>query len=154
MSKFTNNKSRGFTIVELLIVIVVIAILAAISIVAYNGIQDRARNTTAKEAAAQLASKVEVWKSLQGDYPDYATVKTNKLVATEGTEAEIEQDLADKITAAETTAPSSNDLDKPIQYNVCEDDVSSERVGVVITYWQTGGNDTISRGTTETGVTC
>ena len=33
----------GFTIVELLIVIVVIGILAAITIVAYNGIQSRAR---------------------------------------------------------------------------------------------------------------
>ena len=31
-------KQRGFTIVELLIVIVVIGILAAITIVAYNGI--------------------------------------------------------------------------------------------------------------------
>ena len=37
--------ARGFTIVELLIVIVVIAVLAAISIVAYNGIQDRARQS-------------------------------------------------------------------------------------------------------------
>lgn len=37
------NKQTGFTIVELLIVIVVIGILAAITIVAYNGIQDRAR---------------------------------------------------------------------------------------------------------------
>ncbi len=37
--------SRAFTIVELLIVIVVIGILAAISIVAYSGIQQRARNT-------------------------------------------------------------------------------------------------------------
>lgn len=36
-------KTQGFTIVELLVVIVVIGILAAISIVAYNGIQDRAR---------------------------------------------------------------------------------------------------------------
>ena len=36
------TKPRGFTIVELLIVIVVIAILAAISVVAYNGIQQRA----------------------------------------------------------------------------------------------------------------
>ncbi|GEM_PF-769646 len=36
---------RGFTIVELLIVIVIIGILAAIVIVAYNGIQDRAKET-------------------------------------------------------------------------------------------------------------
>ena len=35
--------SRGFTIVELLIVIVVIGVLAAITIVAYNGVQDRAK---------------------------------------------------------------------------------------------------------------
>ena len=38
-------KQPGFTIVELLIVIVVIAILAAITIVAYNGVQQRARNS-------------------------------------------------------------------------------------------------------------
>lgn len=37
------NTKHGFTIVELLIVIVVIGILAAITIVAFNGIQDRAR---------------------------------------------------------------------------------------------------------------
>ncbi len=33
------SKQRGFTIVELLIVIVVIGVLAAIVIVAYNGVQ-------------------------------------------------------------------------------------------------------------------
>lgn len=44
----------GFTIVELLIVIVVIGILAAITIVAYNGTQDRARMATAQSYAAQI----------------------------------------------------------------------------------------------------
>ncbi len=41
---WAKHKQSGFTIVELLIVIVVIAILAAITIVAFNGIQSRAKN--------------------------------------------------------------------------------------------------------------
>lgn len=50
--------SNGFTIVELLIVIVVIGILAAITIVAYNGIQDRAKNTKIKNDLAQIQKAV------------------------------------------------------------------------------------------------
>ncbi len=53
---------RAFTIVELLIVIVVIAILAAITIVAYNGIQDRARDSAASSAVTQAAKKIKVWQ--------------------------------------------------------------------------------------------
>lgn len=50
------TRKSGFTIVELLIVIVVIAILAAITIVAYNGIQNRAR-TSALSSSLQTAAK-------------------------------------------------------------------------------------------------
>ncbi len=55
---FSYKKTNGFTIVELLIVIVVIAILAAITIVAYTGIQDRAKASTAQSASSQAAKKV------------------------------------------------------------------------------------------------
>lgn len=48
------KKQTGFTIVELLIVVVVIAILAAITIVSYNGISERARVSAAASFASQL----------------------------------------------------------------------------------------------------
>ena len=65
---------RGFTIVELLIVIVVIAILAAITVVAYNGIKDRAENTTAQNDLVAMAKKIELEAANSGTY---ATASTN-----------------------------------------------------------------------------
>lgn len=56
---WAKQKQAGFTIVELLIVIVVIAILATISIVAFNGIQQKGRN------AARLAGANSVYKQLE-----------------------------------------------------------------------------------------
>lgn len=62
--------ARGFTIVELLIVVVVIAILAAITIVAYNGITKRATETSLEAGLSQAAKKIEAQKILNGDvYP-------------------------------------------------------------------------------------
>ena len=61
--------SKGFTIVELLIVIVVIAILAAITIVAYNGIQQRAINTAKINAAAETVKAFQRYYAIKGAYP-------------------------------------------------------------------------------------
>lgn len=55
------HKQYGFTIVELLIVIVVIAILAAISVVAYTGIQQRAQDTSLKSDLVQAGKQVKLW---------------------------------------------------------------------------------------------
>lgn len=55
------RKSTGFTIVELLIVVVVIAILAAITIVAYNGITQRANASAAQEAVTTAVKKVSLY---------------------------------------------------------------------------------------------
>lgn len=76
----TNN--RGFTIVELLIVIVVIAILAAITIVAYNGIQNRAKSSAAAALAGMISKKVEAYNSLHGSYPTYCQFATSTTNAT------------------------------------------------------------------------
>lgn len=63
------HKSKSaFTIVELLIVIVVIAILASISVVAYNGIQIRARDNIRKSDLAQIEKSLELYKVDIGKY--------------------------------------------------------------------------------------
>ena len=63
------DKQKGFTIVELLIVIVVIGILAAITIVAYNGIQNRAKNSSTQSAIKQVQKLVEAYNAQNGSYP-------------------------------------------------------------------------------------
>lgn len=62
-------KSRGFTIVELLIVIVVIAILAAISIIAYNGIQQRAKNTQTITSLSSYAKSLRSYFAANQNFP-------------------------------------------------------------------------------------
>jgi prepilin-type N-terminal cleavage/methylation domain-containing protein len=63
------QKQKGFTIVELLVVIVVIGILAAITIVAFNGVQDRANVAALDSKANQIGKKVRLYHAENGSYP-------------------------------------------------------------------------------------
>lgn len=66
----------GFTIVELLIVIVVIGILAAITVVAYNGIQDRASDTRRQSDIRNVQMIVEKYAAENGNYPSTGSLST------------------------------------------------------------------------------
>lgn len=63
------RKQSGFTIVELLIVIVVIGILAAIVITTFTGVQKKARDADRKSDANAIYSQVEVYFAQNGKYP-------------------------------------------------------------------------------------
>ena len=64
-----NIKNQGFTLVELLIVIVIIAILTVVSLVAYNGLQNQAKTSAAKSAADAVAKKAELYNTAKSIYP-------------------------------------------------------------------------------------
>jgi prepilin-type N-terminal cleavage/methylation domain-containing protein len=60
--KGITSRRQGFTVVEILIVIVVIAILAAITVVAYNGIQQRARVTIAQSEMRSVGQSAQIFR--------------------------------------------------------------------------------------------
>lgn len=62
-------KQRGFTIVELLIVIVVIGILAALVITTFTGIQRRARDTERETDIKAIHGQLEAYYAQNGRYP-------------------------------------------------------------------------------------
>ncbi len=82
-----NIKNQGFTLVELLIVIVIIAILTVVSLVAYNGLQNQAKTSAAKSAADAVAKKAELYNTAKSKYPANLGVLTSKTV-TVGTSSE------------------------------------------------------------------
>lgn len=80
------KSTKGFTIVELLIVIVVIGILAAITIVAYNGIQTRAKNVKTVNAAVSWVKALKIYNADKSTWPGTSSClgNTNTYVGNNG----------------------------------------------------------------------
>ena len=86
----TSTASRGFTIIELLIVIVIVGVLVAITAVGFNGITKSAKEASAKSDLKQAATQLEAdkAKSSNNQYPN----NTNNLKTSPNNNLEITSD--------------------------------------------------------------
>src|SRR5680860_844089 len=83
------QKTRGFTIVELLVVLVVIGILAAITIVAYRGISSKAIVASLQSDLTNASQQLKLFQVENSAYPDTISCavpdsSTNKCIKASG----------------------------------------------------------------------
>lgn len=68
------KKQKGFTLVELLIVIIIIGILATLVIVTFTGIQAKARDSKRQTDIEAVDTQIEAYYAETGHYPSYANL--------------------------------------------------------------------------------
>lgn len=153
-------KQSGFTIVELLIVVVVIAILAAITIVAYNGIQNRAKSSAAQALANNVAKKAEAYNTVASTYGAFCQFKEGRTDSTgtapyttcsAGTPANAvgNEALLDAATKAALSGANPTD-EKTVRYYMCDTGAGARVVYYDVNKSGGAGLVTINIGTSQT----
>ncbi|HVF72721.1 MAG TPA: prepilin-type N-terminal cleavage/methylation domain-containing protein [Chthoniobacterales bacterium] len=77
MSAVIDRDSAAFTLIELIVVIMIIAVLVGLSFPVYQGVQNSAKKTQAKNDVTQIVTAVNAFYTEYGRYPIDSTVITD-----------------------------------------------------------------------------
>lgn len=116
------SKQPGFTIVEMIVVVVIIGILAAISLVSYTTVQQRGRDAQRTTDITEVQKALEKYHAANGTYPSVGTDGTGYALTTLSTA--LVPTYLDKIP----TAPSGT------AYQYVRGTVSSDSYGIRMGY--------------------
>jgi|SRR5690606_31730140 prepilin-type N-terminal cleavage/methylation domain-containing protein len=120
-----HKTSKAFTIVELLIVVVVIAILASISLVTFSRIQARARDNIRYHTVKEITKLLEIYKTQHGSYPssNFSSTNVNGCTNADGwsyswasSNGTWLSPLVDSGTASQIPTPPINDCSSYVRY--------------------------------------
>lgn len=102
-----SKKAYGFTVVELMVVVVVIAILAAVSFVIYRGVQDSARNTQRESDIVAIVKSLEAYYAKNGSYPTSTSCGSTTINSTWCTSADASwQNFSTRMASVMSNVPS------------------------------------------------
>ena len=96
-----SQSEKGFTLVELLVVMLILGLLAAIAIPSFFNQRDKARDADAKADARTAQTAVETYATDNGG--SYASVDTTDLVGIEATLTEADTEGRLSVTSTATT---------------------------------------------------
>lgn len=129
------NTAWGFTIVELIVIIVVIGILAGITAVSYTGYQQRANKSAANATVQQVKLKLGEYFTDNNRYPANSNDVNNYLTAINA--AQLSTDFTKIISGGGTYVAKPAGC-ASTGNNPC----TSYTITVPITYWKGGSTDT------------
>lgn len=138
-SQLKNNK-KGFTIIELLIVIIIIGILALIGVVAYGNVQESARNSKRQSDVSSLHTALEAYYTQNTQYPSFTQINDSgfRTASLKGVPDETFKDP--KGTNSQmANAPAANVYAYAVTPAGCDNSAGNECTGYVLTATLEGG---------------